>query len=261
MDLARALAVAKEACGVARQIQLDRFGGDLQVKDKGKEGLVSEADVLSEEAIRKVLLSAFPDIPVFGEEEAFRQRTVLQETSWIVDPLDGTTNYIYGLPIYCISVGLQIKGEVVAGLVDVPPWNRQYTAIKGEGAFLNGKKIAVSERKKLSESLLATGFYPADKASLSSQLHIFSRLVEKSQAVRRAGAAALDLCLVAEGVFDAFWESNLKPWDTAAGSLLVKEAGGLVCDFQGEDFSVQQNSIVASNPFIYPLIKPDLVST
>lgn len=258
MNLTLALQTAQKACAAAREIQLQRFGGALTINEKGLEGLVSEADLLSEEAICKVLTSEFPDIPVFGEEGVFKTHSTLQNTSWIVDPLDGTTNFIYGLPVYCISLALQVENEVVMGVVDVPPWNRQYTTIKGKGAFLNNQPIRVSERSELSEGLLATGFHPGYKEQLPAQIQVFARLVEKTRAVRRAGAAALDLCLVAEGVFDAFWEANLKPWDTAAGSLLVKEAGGVVYNYEGEDFHVLHKSVIASNPKMYPYIKKEL---
>ncbi len=243
---------------MARSIQLEMFGGALKVSDKGLDGLVSEADVLSERGIEDILKKFFPDIEVFGEEGQFQEKSALEKTSWIVDPLDGTTNFIYGLPIYCVSIALQINGEVVLGIVDVPPWNRTYHAVRGEGAFLNGQPIRVASRTQLSECVLATGFQPGDRKFLDQQIQIFARLVEKSRAVRRPGAAALDLCLVAEGVFDAFWEMNLKPWDTAAGSLLVKEAGGVVHNYQGEEFHVLDKSIIAASPSIYSQVRPEL---
>lgn len=258
MDLLKALKTAQKACETARAVQLSHFGRELQVDEKGAEGLVSEADLKSEKAIADILREDFPEIPVFGEEGTFQKEWDLKETSWIVDPLDGTTNFIYGLPIYCISIGLQVKGELVVGVVDVPPWDRQYWAVKGEGAYMNGRRIHVSSRRYLSESLLATGFHPGDKKSLQNQIDIFSKLLGRARAVRRAGAAALDLCLVAEGVFDAFWEANLKPWDTAAGSLLVKEAGGVVYNYFGEPHQVLHSSIIASSPQMHSHIHPSL---
>lgn len=251
MDLNRALKTAQKACDAARVIQLERFGGPLKVSDKGLEGLVSEADTLSEKTIIEILKADFPDIPVYGEEGVFQDKSRLPATAWVVDPLDGTTNYIYGLPIWCISIGLQVNHEVVVGVVDVPAWNRRYSAVKGQGASMNDKRIHVSERKELSEALLATGFHQGDKQGLPSQIKIFSKLVEGSRGVRRAGAAALDLCLVAEGVFDAFWEAKLKPWDTAAGSLMVKEAGGVVKNYEGNEYSLEDQSILASAPGLY----------
>ncbi len=259
MDLSRALKTAQKACQAARAIQLARFGGALKINDKGLDGLVSDADLMSEKIITQILKEDFPEIAVYGEEEVYGTDLQLKETSWIVDPLDGTTNYIYGLPIYCISIGLQVNGEIVLGVVDVPPWQRQYRAIKGEGAFVNDERIHVSGRSELSNSLLATGFHPGNPEALSSQIQIFSRLVSKARAVRRAGAAALDLCLVAEGVFDAFWEANLKPWDTAAGSLLVKEAGGVVHNYLGDSFNVLHQSIIASSPQLFQHIQKDLI--
>ena len=203
---------------------------------------------------------------MYGEEEVFLGKdSQLQETSWVVDPLDGTTNFIYGLPIYCISIGLMVNGEVVLGVIDVPPWDRQYWAVKGRGSYLvkglkselkssDAEKIQVSERKSISNAVLATGFHPGNKDSLKSQLQIFSKLVAESRAVRRAGAAALDLCLVAEGVFDAFWESDLKPWDVAAGSLIVKEAGGRVSNYKGEHFDIRDKSILAASPSLFDVV-------
>jgi len=255
MDLNLALKTAQKACDAAREIQTRRFGGPLTVSDKGFDGLVSEADVLSEKTIKEILSADFPEIPFYGEEETFTGRGSLRATSWVVDPLDGTTNYIYGLPIYCISIGLQVEGRVMMGVVDVPPLGRQYTAIKGEGAFLNGRRLKVSTRTQVADALLATGFHPGDKKILQHQLQIFSKLVEESRAVRRAGAAALDLCLVAEGVFDAFWEAHLKPWDVAAGSLMVREAGGSVCTYEGKDFHIEDASVIASSPQMMPFIR------
>lgn len=254
MNLELALKTAQKACLASRKIQLELFGSVTHVQNKGKEGLVSEADLLSEQSIKKILSEDFPDIAMLGEEGAFKSKTALESTSWIVDPLDGTTNYIYGLPIYCTSIGLQVNGEIQVGVVDCAPLDRQYWAIKGKGAWMNGKRLHVSKRENLSDSFLATGFYPSDELSLSTQLRIFSELVKKSRAVRRAGAAALDLCLVAEGVFDAFWETNLKPWDTAAGSLLVREAGGVVRNYKGEEYKVTDHSLVASSLPMYDLM-------
>lgn len=251
INLTHALETAKKACAKSRSIQMERFGSVTGVESKGSEGLVSEADLLSEKSIREILTASFPDIPVLGEEEAFKSKTTLSSTSWIVDPLDGTTNFIYGLPIFCTSIGLQVNGEMAIGVVDAGPLDRLYWAVKGQGAWLNGNRLKVSTRSKLSDSFLATGFYPGDDSALTTQLKIFSSLIKKSRAVRRAGAAALDLCLVAEGVFDGFWESNLKPWDTAAGILMVREAGGIVKTYEGKEFSVTDKTLVASSPAMY----------
>lgn len=247
MDFSKALESAKDAAREARKVLLHYYGHLSKVREKGAEGLVSEADVESETVIKQVLSKSFPEIPMLGEEGASAAgRWSIPETTWIVDPLDGTTNYIHQLHVFCISIGLKYRGELVAGVVDVPILDDTYTAIKGGGAFLNGRPIRVSERKAIKDSLLATGFFP--NLDLEEQIHIFSDLVREARGIRRAGAAAYDLCLVAQGVFDGFWEKNLKPWDAAAGTLLIREAGGRVLNYQGGEYDVADKSLLAANP-------------
>ncbi|MBX7230475.1 MAG: inositol monophosphatase [Bdellovibrionales bacterium] len=243
------------AAKAGEKILLEYFGKLKKVREKHLAGLVSEADEASEEAIKALLISTLP-IKFLGEESS--AQTGLQglatDSCWIVDPLDGTTNYVYGFPIFCISIGLMWESELVFGLVSVPKLGLTYSATKGQGAFLNGQPLAVSQRKLLQEALLATGFFPEIPEVLNEQLGIFRELVFKARGIRRAGAAAFDLCLVAEGVFDAFWEKGLKPWDTAAGVVLVREAGGRVTDYLGAPFDVNGNSIIASNGFLHQTI-------
>lgn len=172
--------------------------------------------------------------------------------------MDGTTNYVHGFPVFCISIGLEVNGELQVGVVDVPILNTTYTAAKGKGAFCNGKKLQTSKKTKISESLLATGFNSLRKKELIDQLKIFARLIAKARGLRRAGSAAYDLCLVAEGVFDSFWEYNLKPWDTAAGALLVREAGGCVTNYSGEEFQLHHPSLVASGARLHPVILKEI---
>ncbi len=259
LDLSQALEEARRAAAKGRQVLLDYFGRLKRVQEKHLAGLVSEADVESERLIKEHLTKAFPDWGFLGEEESFETLASLKVEAqkngevprWIVDPLDGTTNYIHRLPIYCISIGLEWRGQILAGLIDVPPMNLTYSATIGGGSFVNDQPIRVSTRKQLKDSLLATGFFAGDKKALVEQLGIFSSLVGRSRGVRRAGAAAYDLCLVAEGVFDGFWEKNLKPWDVAAGVLLVLEAGGHLSNYQGEAFDLYGDSLVASNAHIH----------
>jgi myo-inositol-1(or 4)-monophosphatase len=249
MDLVKALESAKDAAREARKVLLHYFGHLSKVREKGVEGLVSEADVESEKTIKRILAQSFPDIPMLGEEGAAESgKWNVPHTSWIVDPLDGTTNYIHQMPIFCISIGLKYEGELVAGVIDVPLLQQTYTTYKGGGAFCNGQPIHVSDRKLLKDSLLATGFFPA--VELEEQIRIFSELVREVRGVRRAGAAAYDLCLVAQGVFDGFWEKGLKPWDAAAGTLLIREAGGQVLNYSGKEYDVSDNSLLAANPYL-----------
>lgn len=254
LDLNTLLKSAIEASQKAREVLLRYFGELKQVQEKAFAGLVSEADMESEKVITAHLQAALPGVGVLGEEEAFlrdaHSRHHPAETTWIVDPLDGTTNYIYRFPVFCSSIALQWKGQLVVGVVDVPMLNRTYSSALGGGARVNGELMKVSEREHIKDSFLATGFFPDDKVLLSEQLKIFTDLIYQARGIRRAGSAAYDLCLVAEGVFDAFWESNLRAWDTAAGTLFVRESGGQVLNFKGEEYTLGEHGIVAGNPRI-----------
>lgn len=271
LDLSIALEQGFSAVKQGRKILLDYFGHLTRVTEKYQAGLVSEADVASEKAIVNSLLSYFPHHKIVGEEQSsdnMNQSPGVIESeipTWIIDPLDGTTNYVFGFHVFCISVGLQFRGEMLVGIVDMPKLDQTYYATKGGGAFVREKgkdrKLSVSQRKSLSESLLATGFSPYDEDVLIEQMQIFSKLIRETRGIRRAGAAAYDLCQVAEGIFDGFWEKNLSPWDTAAGLLLVREAGGIVTNYAGQPYSVQMNSILASNPNIHSAMTSTLSLT
>lgn len=256
LDLTQALDAARQASIEGRKVLMHYFGQLKKVQEKAHAGLVSEADVESEKIITQVLQSHFPTIPVLGEEGAFLTRDEhISSTTWVVDPLDGTTNYVHGFHVFCISIGLQYKGDLVAGLIDVPLLNKTYHASKGGGAFVNGEKMSVSKTATIGESLLATGFFPDNTNALRDQLRIFSDLVFEARGIRRAGAAAYDLCMVAEGVFDAFWEPNLKPWDAAAGVVLVREAGGCVWNYAGDDYKLGDSTLLSGNPIVSAAIK------
>ena len=266
-DLCQAKSVALEAVRSGREVLLDYFGKLQHVNEKKQAGLVSEADLASEAVIRTFLQKNYPDFEFLGEEMAFKEKRQDFHSKrknapprWILDPLDGTTNYVHSFPIFCISLGLEVDGEIVLGIIDVPMLNRTYHAQKGDGAYCNDTRLHVSERKGIRNSLLATGFFADDPRALDEQLKIFSNLVSLARGVRRAGAAAYDLCMVAEGVFDAFWEKGLKPWDTAAGTLLVQEAGGLVTNYDGKPFSIYDDSILASSKTIYEEVHDGLQS-
>ena len=248
LDLTQALQTAHKAALAGRKVLLDYYGQLKNVQEKSFAGLVSEADLESEKVITKVLQADFPGIPVLGEEGAFLENDErLHANQWVVDPLDGTTNYVYQFPIFCISIGLQWENKLVVGVIDVPMFNKTYTAVAGQGAFVNGLRMKVRQSQEVRECLLATGFFPENPDALRRQLKIFSDLVFEARGIRRAGAAAYDLCLVAEGVFDAFWEANLKPWDAAAGVLLVREAGGVVTTYEGKDYVLGDKTLLSGN--------------
>jgi myo-inositol-1(or 4)-monophosphatase len=251
LDLTQALQAAQKAAKAGREVVLHYFGQLKKVQEKAHAGLVSEADLESEKIITRELKSIFPKIDVLGEEGAFlSQDDHVRSTTWVVDPLDGTTNYVHGFHVFCISIGLQWQGELVAGIIDVPILDKTYSAAKGRGAFVNGSKMSVSKTMAIKDSLLATGFFPDNTTALKEQLKIFSDLVYEARGIRRAGAAAYDLCMVAEGIFDAFWEPNLKPWDAAAGTVLVREAGGVVWNYGGSDYGLGNKTLLSGNAVI-----------
>ncbi|MEF2277666.1 inositol monophosphatase family protein [Deinococcus sp. YIM 134068] len=231
-DLAPALSVAVEAARAAGAIHLAYAGKALNIRSKTTySDLVTEVDALSEAAIREIIARAYPDHAVLGEEEGLAG---LEDAShrWVVDPLDGTVNYAHGFPVSCVSVGLEERGERVVGVVYDPNRDELFTATRGCGAFLNGQPIRVSETPGLTTPALVSTGFPYD-ASGGGNLTLVARLLRLGVPVRRPGAAALDLCNVACGRMDAYWEFGLKPWDSAAGSLIVEEAGGSVTDRAG----------------------------
>ncbi len=242
------------AVKIGRACLLGYFGKISQIETKDKAGLVSEADRTSEMLIQKELARLCPDVDFLGEETSFNEnQTEFQASNkarWILDPLDGTTNFIHQFPIYCISLALEVNKKIEIAIIDVPMLDQTWTAIRGEGAFCNGKKISVSSTDKFSNALLATGFFAEDPENLEQQIRIFSHFVRQTRGIRRAGAAAYDLALVSSGVFDLFWEKNLKPWDTAAGQLLVEEAGGVVRTYEGGLYNPFEKTIIAGNPVL-----------
>ncbi len=252
VDLGRALHVGLKACRLGREVLLKYIGNLQHISEKFQAGLVSEADKESEKVISDYLRKNFPSIEFLGEESSYEGAKV-QLTSagargrWILDPLDGTTNYIHQFPIFCISLGLEINGEIQVAVIDCPKMGETYTAVRGQGAFMNGKRLQISSASGLKDALLATGFVAEKQKVIEEQLRIFSDIVYKCRGVRRPGAAAYDLALVARGVFDGFWERNLQPWDSAAGMLLVEEAGGKVVTYRGKKYNPYKNSIIAGN--------------
>ena len=206
------------------------------------------ADRRSEALIVGHLRERFPDHAIVAEEGGNHQSS--SDYCWYVDPLDGTTNYAHGFPVYCVTLGLAYRGEVIAGVVYDPTRNDMYTAERGAGAYLNGQRLHVSPTENLSESLVATGFLPfATNHDLNVQFYF--RFTELSHGIRRAGSAALDLCWVAAGRFEGFWELKLNPWDKAAGTLMVTEAGGRVTDVRGGAFNLLGDDVFASNGLVH----------
>jgi|TARA_B110000037_G_scaffold197271_1_gene235187 myo-inositol-1(or 4)-monophosphatase len=227
--------------------------GSLTINDKGYNDFVTEVDLASEKEIIRVLRTSFPDHAFLGEESGLTHQA---ENIWIIDPLDGTTNFLHGFPQYCISIALEQKGEITQAVIYDPNRNDLFTATKGQGAYLNQRRMRVSNKSKLKESILGTGFPFRDFQHLPVYLKIFEEVVRGTSGIRRPGSAALDLAYVAAGWFDGFFEINLSKWDIAAGGLLVSEAGGIVSDFSEEDGWLESGNIIAANPKIYePLIK------
>ena len=227
--------------------------GSLTINDKGFNDFVSEVDLASEKEIIRVLKTAYPDHAFLGEESGLTHQA---DNIWIIDPLDGTTNFLHGFPQYCISIALEQKGEITQAVIYDPNRNDLFTATKGQGAYLNQRRIRVSNKSKLKDSVLGTGFPFRDFQHLPVYLKIFEEVVRGTSGIRRPGAAALDLAYVAAGWFDGFFEINLSKWDIAAGGLLVTEAGGIVSDFSEKEGWIESGNIVATTPKIYePLIK------
>ncbi len=217
---------------------------NIETKKGEERNLVSEIDRNAEKKIIDIIKRHHPSHGILAEESGGSGSS---DYVWVIDPLDGTTNFLHGLPIFCVSIGLQYKGELIAGVVYDPNLDELFTAEKGSGAYLNGRRLHVSKSSELIQSLLVTGF-PYDIASNpDNTIERFVNVLVKAQAVRRLGSAALDLSYVAAGRLDGFWETNLNPWDMAAGILFVREAGGVVTDFSGADSTIHTPHMLASN--------------
>jgi myo-inositol-1(or 4)-monophosphatase len=246
-------ATAIEAVLRAGALQMAHYGQALEVTKKGRIDLVTEVDVAVERAFRAMIAERFADHDVLAEEFGGTARAVPARHCWVFDPLDGTTNYAHGLPIFCSSLGLEIDGRLeVAAVFD--PWRQElFTAERGGGAFLNGRPLRVSDAPALLDALLVTGFpYNVhDRETGSAVVGLFGEFIARAQAVRRLGSAALDLCYVATGRMDGFWEERLKPWDVAAGALIVQEAGGQITSMDGSAFDLRHPSLIASNGHIH----------
>ena len=242
------LATAVRAAQAAGKLQQFHVGGDLDITTKSNEtDLVTHVDKLCEERIREIILSEYPEHAIWGEEGGQDGES---RWRWIVDPIDGTTNYARGFPFYCTSVGLEIDGVAQVGVVFDSVRSELFSAVRGGGAYLNGAPLQVTAEPELIKAVLATGFaYSHD--SIQRNIEVFARVHSQVRSVRRPGAAALDLCYVACGRLDGFWELNLRAWDVAAGSLIIQEAGGTVTGGAGEPYRADNPTIVATNGHLH----------
>jgi myo-inositol-1(or 4)-monophosphatase len=247
-DALKELAVTAARAGA--RVLIDQAREGFRIEHKNPVDLVTDADRRSEQAVIDVIRDHFPEHEILAEERGLKN-THSSSYRWIIDPLDGTTNFAHGFPAYCVSIGLEYQKRVMLGVVLDPTRNDLFTAERGAGAFLNGIRLHVSRTPKLNDALLVTGFAYDIRETPHNNLDNFSRFALRAQGLRRTGSAALDLCYVAAGRFDGFWELKLHPWDTAAGTLIVTEAGGRVTDFSGTPFSIYGTEIVASNGLIH----------
>jgi myo-inositol-1(or 4)-monophosphatase len=254
------LATAVEAVVRAGNVQLSRFGTDVRIDKKGAIDLVTEIDLQIEREFRAMIAERFPDHVVLGEEfEASGDRDARPPYCWVFDPVDGTTNYAHGLPIFCSSLALEIEGEAAVGAIYDPTRRELFTAERGLGARLNGQPLRVSSAETLLDSLLVTGFHYGIQRDPEELVSLFREFITKSRAVRRLGSAALDLAYVAAGRFDGYWESKIQPWDVAAGALIVEEAGGRVTTVDGQPFQSRAGSVLATNRRIHELMQQVMV--
>ncbi len=248
---------AAHACGaILRKYYESQNRRGLRVSEKVGAGLVTNADIESENACVKALAKLRPDFSFLTEEETITRelRPLPGKGRWIIDPLDGTTNFVHGFPMFCVSIGAEWDGQMIAAVIEHPILRETYTATLGGGAFLNGRRMRTSTTTTLDDSLLSTGFTYRKNELLQTEMEAFEELSRIARAIRRPGSAALDLAYTARGVFDGFWERRLSPWDIAAGLLLVREAGGRVTDFAGNEDVLHSRAVLASNGRLHTLL-------
>ena len=246
-----AVKAARRAGSLINRAALDRT--QLEIRAKRANDFVTQVDKAAEAAIIDVIRQAFPDHAILGEESgALPGASAKAEYRWVIDPLDGTTNFIHGFPQYCVSIALQHRGVTAHGVIYDPSKNELFTASKGRGAFLDDRRIRVTKCANLKDALVGTGFPFKELSRLDLYFKQLREVMQKSSGVRRAGAAALDLAYVAAGRMDAFWEMGLSAWDMAAGALMVQEAGGLVGDLAGEANYLESGDIAAATPKVFP---------
>jgi len=244
-----AVKAARTAGSIINRAALDVEA--VRISQKQVNDFVTEVDQAAEAAIIETLLAAYPGHGIWAEESGREHGAKDSEFVWIIDPLDGTTNFIHGFPVYCVSIALAVKGKIEQAVIYDPSRNDLFTATKGRGAFLNDRRIRVSKRVRLQESLISTGFPFRPGDDFNTYLSMMGDMMKLTTGLRRPGSAALDLAYVAAGYTDGFFESGLQPWDVAAGSLMVTEAGGLVGNFSGDSDFLEQKECMAANPRVY----------
>ncbi|MCU0286698.1 MAG: inositol monophosphatase [Acidobacteria bacterium] len=249
MDYEKILSVAQEAALTAGNYLKENFDRKPAIEYKSALELVTERDRESQQIIYQIIKNHFPGHSILGEEDL--DIVAEKDFLWMIDPIDGTTNFAHSLPIFSISLAFLVEGKTQVGTVFAPILDEMFYAIRGSGAFLNKKKLSVSHEKDLGKSLICTGFPYDIRESGNNNLDYFNKFILKALGVRRLGSAAIDLCYTAAGRFDGFWELKLKPWDTAAAFLLVEEAGGMVTDFSGNPFDPFMNECLASNRHLH----------
>ena len=251
-----AVKAARAAGAIINRAALDVEA--VRISQKQVNDFVTEVDHASEQTIIETLLTAYPGHGILAEETGSTHGARDSEFVWIIDPLDGTTNFIHGFPVYCVSIALAVKGKIEQAVIYDPSRNDLFTATKGRGAYMNDRRLRVSKRIHLKECLISTGFPFRQGDDFNGYLAMMGEVMQRTAGLRRPGAAALDLAYVAAGFCDGFFETGLQPWDVAAGSLLVTEAGGLVGNFTGESNFLDQKECVAGSPKIYAQLVPIL---
>jgi len=244
-----AIKAARAAGAIINRAALDVEA--VRISQKQVNDFVTDVDHASEAIIIETLLTAYPGHGIHAEESGHEHGAKDSEFVWIIDPLDGTTNFIHGFPVYCVSIALAVKGKIEQAVIYDPSRNDLFTATKGRGAYMNDRRLRVSKRLRLNECLISTGFPFRPGDNFNNYLAMMGDVMQRAAGLRRPGSAALDLAYVAAGFTDAFFETGLQPWDVAAGSLLVTEAGGLVGNFTGESDFLEQKECLAGNPKIY----------
>lgn len=241
--------VLLDAIQVAGELVLSKFNTSFDIKHKeGINNLVTEVDTASEQLIKKTIQTYFPDHGFIGEEYGVSNES--SGVQWIIDPIDGTVNFAHGVPLCCISIGIMQDNELILGAVYNPMMNELFFAEKGQGAFLNNKSIRVSKNDEIEKAFLVTGF-PYHFPDGIDPVKVFAFFANKKMPLRRLGSAAIDLCWVAAGRFDAFWEYNLQPWDIAAGMLIAQEAGAICTTFDGQQLTIHSKELLVANPYIH----------
>ena len=247
-----AIKAARAAGAIINRAALDIES--VRVSEKQSNDFVTEVDQAAEKAIIETLLTAYPQHGILAEESGQQHGNADSDFVWIIDPLDGTTNFIHGFPVYCVSIALSVRGKIEQAVVYDPSRNDLFTATRGRGAFMNDRRIRVSKRIRMADCLLTTGFPFREGQNYEQFMQLFIEMMRSTAGLRRPGSAALDLAYVAAGFSDGFFETGLQPWDVAAGSLLVQEAGGLVGNFTGEADFLHSQECMAASPKIYALM-------